>query len=91
MNKNQPKLKVQYKPLWRYIDIACIVSIIASIVYLILNFSDLPDQIPIHFNAKGEADSFGSKSTIWIIPFMSVFQYGLLTIISVTHLIKSFR
>jgi len=30
-------------------------------------YTSLPEEIPIHFNFKGEADSFGAKSTIWAI------------------------
>ena len=35
-------------------------------------YSHLPDTIPIHFNLKGETDGFGSKNTIWALPFISL-------------------
>ena len=42
-------------------------------------YFDLPDTIPTHFNARGEADDFGSKTTIWIMPLIGVGLYVLLT------------
>lgn len=35
-------------------------------------YPDLPNEIPTHFNGRGQADAFGSKQTIWIL--MGVFS-----------------
>jgi len=41
--------------------------ILLSWVYTGIEYSSLPDTIPTHFNAKGEADGYNGKSTLWIV------------------------
>lgn len=41
----------------------------------------LPDTIPIHFNVKGEADGFGSRSSLWLTPSISALTYLLMVTI----------
>ncbi|MGW9687185.1 DUF1648 domain-containing protein [Flagellimonas sp. 2504JD1-5] len=51
-------------------------AIVALNVLLVLVFYfDLPETIPTHFNLKGEADGYGHKSTLWIIPILSATLY----------------
>lgn len=38
-----------------------------SWVYVIIEYPHLPEEIPSHFNHKGEADAYGSKSILWVI------------------------
>ncbi len=56
-------------------------AILAAILY-----PGLPETIPIHFNAKGEADGFGPKSSIWIhISILSVVGLGVYLLLSNIH------
>jgi uncharacterized membrane protein len=52
------------------------------LIYLLSVYHKLPDVVPTHFNAKGEADDFGTPKTIlYIILFMnatSLFVFLLL-------------
>ncbi|WP_136465014.1 DUF1648 domain-containing protein [Flagellimonas onchidii] len=51
-------------------------AIVALNVLLVLIFYfDLPETIPTHFNLKGEADGYGHKSMLWIIPILSTALY----------------
>jgi len=34
-------------------------------IFTIVNFKNLPETIPIHYNIAGTPDGFGPKSTIW--------------------------
>lgn len=34
-------------------------------------YPKLPDTIPLHFGLHGEADGFGSKLTIWLLPIIA--------------------
>ena len=34
-------------------------------IFTIVNFKNLPETIPIHYNIVGTPDGFGPKSTIW--------------------------
>lgn len=51
--------------------------IIVALNYLLVLvfYFDLPDTIPTHFNLQGEADDYGHKSTLWIIPILSTALY----------------
>lgn len=37
-----------------------------------VHFSDLPEQIPTHYNALGQPDAFDSKQNIWFLPLLMV-------------------
>lgn len=37
----------------------------AALMWLLYEYSNLPDIIPTHFNMRGEADGYGSKTTIF--------------------------
>lgn len=60
------------------------IILMLPIIIGILIWDKLPDSAPVHFNAKGEVDRFGSKmSTVCEIPvFMMIFQ--LITVFAMT-------
>ena len=58
----------------KYQSIA-LVLLILNIVYLLLMYSKLPETMPHHFNIKGEADSFGDKNLLLIIPVIAAVVY----------------
>jgi uncharacterized membrane protein len=49
----------------------------------VANYPSLPEQIPMHFNAGGSVDSWGSPSSIFMGPVLGLFFYLLLTLISI--------
>ena len=42
----------------------------------------MPETIPTHFNFKGEADGYGSKSDLWILPGIAILIYSLFSILN---------
>lgn len=48
------------------------ILLLIPFVYVGMHWSDFPDRIPIHFNATGEADGFGSKPFLWLLPIVNV-------------------
>ena len=78
---NRPKIKIELEPIDLAIEFLSITFLILMWVYFLTNYWDLPEIIPTHFNAKGEADSFGSKSNIWFLPILNTGIYILLLII----------
>jgi len=55
------------------------ISVIATLVLFGItayNYNSLPDQIPIHFNLKGEADAWGDKITIFILPVIGLLLFA---------------
>ena len=51
-----------------------------SIIFLIYIWKNLPEKIPAHYNLSGEIDRWGSKWELLIMPILSIFSYGFITI-----------
>ncbi len=45
------------------------------LIIVIVNYSKLPDTIPIHYGLSGEPDNFGSKIFIFTLPALYIFLY----------------
>lgn len=56
--------------------------IIGSIVYAAISYGNLPEKIPTHFNLKGEADDWGNKGTIFLMPLMILPSYMVMYFLS---------
>ena len=52
-----------------------------AVYWVASNYSALPTVIPTHFGAQGRVDGWGGKSTLLILPAVSVGVYVLLTAI----------
>ncbi len=51
-------------------------------VISIFSYLNLPATIPIHFNASGQADNFGNKTTIFLLPVVGLILFGGITILN---------
>ena len=78
------------KSKFRWYHIALLVMgflmLAAVTVFLILNYKDIHTEIPTHYNASGEADSFGGKSSLILQMAMA---WGLFIILNVVGRIPS--
>lgn len=45
-------------------------------------YPSLPETIPTHFNAKGDADGFGRKATILMLPAVATVLFAGMTILN---------
>lgn len=50
---------------------------VGAVVFTAVIYPDLPDTVPSHFDFSGEADAYGSKSSIWMMPVLM----GLLIVV----------
>lgn len=62
-------------------DVVGVAAILFMLIYTFMKYSGLPDTVPIHFGANGEADGFGSKTTFIIWPAISIGMFVFLTIL----------
>ncbi len=60
--------------LYLIMNIIGVLSLLATTVIVLINWSQLPEQIPTHYNFAGEADGYGVKGalagmmvTAWVI------------------------
>lgn len=70
--------KTKSEKLWDYIG--CGIFIL-SILYLIIMWGEIPEEIPGHFNGAGEVDRWGSKIELFILPFIGAFLWILLSLL----------
>ena len=80
--KNRVKLKIELTATDKAIELAGWISIIVTWWLTITNYANLPDIIPIHYNAVGEADGFGGKATILILPLIATVLFVGLTVLN---------
>ncbi len=59
-----------------------IAVILVHILLIAFNYSQLPDQVPIHFDITGTPDNYGGKATIWILAGLTVVMYGFMRFIA---------
>lgn len=64
------------------IKIVSLVVLIAMQIYPILLWNTLPDKLPMHYNAFGEIDRWGSRAELLILPVIGILMYGLLTLVT---------
>jgi uncharacterized membrane protein len=66
----------------KIIEITGYVVLLAFWITIIISYKDLPEQIPIHYNALGEVDNYGNKTSIFILPIIGTFLFVFLTLTS---------
>lgn len=62
-------------------DVVSLVCIIGVILYLILTWDKIPNKIPGHYNGAGEIDKITSKSSLIVLPIVTIIMYLFLFII----------
>tara|TARA_R110001592_G_scaffold6901_3_gene38104 strand:- start:2555 stop:3073 length:519 start_codon:yes stop_codon:yes gene_type:complete len=83
MNENgRPRLTLKLSGVDIGMELLGGLSLIGIWVLVFLNFQDLPETIPIHFNAAGKADGFGSKWSILTLPIIASVLYVGMTILN---------
>ncbi|MBI1306320.1 MAG: DUF1648 domain-containing protein [Bacteroidetes bacterium] len=75
----RPKIKIEKTLSDRVLELISLVGLIVMIVIPIVRYNKLPDHIPIHFGADGNANRIAAKISIWILPAIGLFMYILLT------------
>ncbi len=81
MFPERPKIHIEKTILEKLANIIGMASIVAMILYIAFNWSALPDDVPIHFNAAGEVDRWDSKWSMLILPIISIALYIFMEVI----------
>lgn len=76
---NKPVLDIPKTLFEKYLDIATAIVYLAGIIYTIVIWSELPDQVPAHFNGLGEVDRWGSKWELILLPVIAAFLAVFMT------------
>ncbi len=68
---DRPKVRPPRRTGDLVLNVLALISVLAGVVVVAWAWPGLPDTIPIHFNAAGEADGWGGKATLWLLPAIS--------------------
>lgn len=79
---NRPKIKVDLDPIDSFIEVIGAMAACLLLALPLYHYQQLPDTIPTHFNLAGEADGFGAKMTIWMLPVVGIINYIFIWFIS---------
>lgn len=78
----RPKIKIPLTPIDKTVEITGIVTVLAVWVYILTNYSSLPDVIPTHYGGSGKADGYGDKVSILGLPAVATVIYIAITILN---------
>lgn len=59
-------------------DLICLIMITAAFIFATVMYFSLPEQIPLHWDAAGEIDGYGSKSYAFMFPVIAAVVWLLM-------------
>lgn len=59
----------------------CLLILLGTAVFLTLYWKSIPPEVPMHYNAVGEIDRWGSRKSLLVLPIISWLIYGLMTVV----------
>jgi uncharacterized membrane protein len=80
--KERPRKKLFLTTADKTIEFSGWFLLIVLWLFVILTYDDLSETIPVHFDKSGQADRFGSKSSIFLLPIFATIIYSGLTILN---------
>ncbi|PYF03947.1 DUF1648 domain-containing protein [Ureibacillus chungkukjangi] len=84
MKKYLPYRPVLYLPKTkseRIMDIIGITLFLGAILFVGVNWGNIPESIPAHFNIEGEIDRWGSKYEFIFLPIIAVFLFVIMSLL----------
>ncbi|WP_026809549.1 DUF1648 domain-containing protein [Arenibacter latericius] len=78
----RPKIKPILTTTDKAIELVGWLALIGIWVLTLVNYSSLPETIPIHFNGAGKADGFGNKENILSLPIVSTILFIGMTVLN---------
>lgn len=77
-----PKIKIQLTLIDHIAEAVGWLLLMTIWFITIFFYNDLPEEIPVHFNLSGEANSFANRSLIFFLPVIATLLFLLLTFIN---------
>jgi hypothetical protein len=75
-------LKLKYTKYQIALEIMGFLLLVGIIIFVYTRWNQIPQQVPTHYNAIGEIDSWGNKDIIIFLPEISILLYAFMTIAS---------
>lgn len=77
-----PKIKVPWEPVDWFLEGIGVLAAAFLLFYPLFYFGSLPEQIPMHFNSRGEAGSYWGKAGIWGLAAVGLGTYLVLFLLN---------
>ncbi|WP_211653475.1 DUF1648 domain-containing protein [Planococcus alpniumensis] len=69
----RPKIKIpRTKSEWIW-DVIGFTFYFGSLIFLMVIYNLLPEEVPVHYNAFGEVDRWGTKGELFVLPAVGAF------------------
>jgi hypothetical protein len=75
-------MKLKYTKFQIVLETIGLLLLVGMIVFVYIQWNQIPQQVPMHYNVMGEIDKWGSKNGILFLPAISIFLYAFITMVS---------
>ncbi len=72
MNNRPPVTIHQRSTIEWVLDGVAVAVAIGCVALAATNYGSLPETIPVHFGPSGEADRWGNKNMVWLLPAIAI-------------------
>ena len=80
--ESRPKIKLVLTKWDKVLESVCITLLMILWITILASYAQLPDTIPIHYNALGKADGYGNKTSILFLPIVATTIYIGMTLLN---------
>jgi len=80
--EERPKVKIELSTIDKVIEVLGWLALITLWGLIVLNYSNLPETIPTHYNGLGQVDSYGNKTTIFMLPVIGTILFVGMSILN---------
>jgi uncharacterized membrane protein len=77
----RPQIKLKRTSFDWVLEFVAFAFLLILVTLPLMYLNALPETIPVHFNATGQPDDYGSRSSLWFLPLTGVFMYLMFTIL----------
>ena len=74
-------MKIKRGKLDIVLNMLCLIMLISTILFLIINWIKIPDKVPMRYDFTGNIERWGLKSEVIILPVSALILYIFMTII----------
>jgi uncharacterized membrane protein len=78
---SRPIISIQLSIFEKFINVLSVLLILNMFLTIIFQWNVLPFTVPIHFNAAGNVDGWGSKGSLCILPMIGLILFVVISVL----------
>jgi len=75
----RPRIHIPLQSFDYLLEILAVLGLLTLLGLSVFYYGQLPEQVPTHFGPNGLPDSYGSKTSLWLLPILGSAIFGLMT------------